>query len=59
MSLIELIMARDLTRYFFYILYHVIVTVTQTVLEGCYCIFGFNSKLQMPLVTTRGMRSNI
>ena len=31
MSLIELIMARDLTRYFFYIVYHVIVTVIENI----------------------------
>ena len=36
MSLIELIMARDLTRYFFYIVYHVIVTV----IENIFWLFG-------------------
>ena len=36
MSLIELIMARDLTRYFFHIVYHVIVTV----IENIFRLFG-------------------
>ena len=36
MCLIQLIMARDLTRYFFHIVYHVIVTV----IENIFRLFG-------------------